>query len=308
MQFHTAKLFLYQVAYFERNLQHSPELNLEILCEGLEGAKSFLDVYLWLPPKAEMALTNSEWIQLSFGVTLAAKFAIISKEPHVEAQTRELRHRLNIDHVFRHLALRIGSLVGRADDGNKQKDIFFYYEQRVRKIENWYERMSQATGADKSTTQALGTRITTHNQPYSSSSRASKPAAISSPDLPFHVPISAPFIDQRPQGYSPPQPQPAQNFIPSQPVPLPDPPSTQTSYQNPVAAVGMTPISSYQSFSNSVPSIAFPDLVHANGWNNMFAIPMEHEGLVLDVSQGYGLGMASPPSEDSASSWSSPGV
>ncbi|KAJ4293388.1 hypothetical protein N0V90_008671 [Kalmusia sp. IMI 367209] len=145
MQFHTAKLFLFQAAFFERNLQQSPTMHLNILAEGLEGAKAFLDLYLWLPPKSEMALTNSEWIQLSFGVTQAAKFAIISKAPAVEVQTRDLRHRLNIDHVFRHLTLRIGALVGRAGEGDKKKDIFYHYEQRTRKIKNWYEKMTKAT-------------------------------------------------------------------------------------------------------------------------------------------------------------------
>ena len=146
MQFHTAKLFLYQVAFFERSLQHNPSLHLRTLCEGLEAAKTFLDLYLWLPPKSEMNLTNSEWIQVNFGMTLAAKFAIVSKDPSVESQTRELRHRLNVDHFFRHLSLRIGALVGRSDDGSPQWDTFAYYEHRVRKVQNWYERMCRATG------------------------------------------------------------------------------------------------------------------------------------------------------------------
>ncbi|KZM26747.1 uncharacterized protein EKO05_0010122 [Ascochyta rabiei] len=285
MQFHTAKLFLYQVAFFERNLQQSPYLHLNILCEGLEGAKSFLDLYLWLPPKSEMALTNIEWIQLSFGVTLAAKFSIVSRNPHVEERARELRHRLNIDHVFRHLALRIGALVGRAAEGDKSKDIFYYYEQRTRKIQTWYEKMIRATGTTSPPQITTHQTLPPHAQPQ---------IQLPSPATPSGVPVSTTFSHQQPQGYT-------------APINYPDYLSQNTGHQSmpppmqppPMEAVGMAPVSSYQQYSPT-PALAFPDLMMAQGWDSMFAIPMEKDAL-LDVSQGYGLGMASPPSE--GSSW-----
>ncbi|KAF9691281.1 hypothetical protein EKO04_010788 [Ascochyta lentis] len=285
MQFHTAKLFLYQVAFFERNLQQSPYLHLNILCEGLEGAKSFLDLYLWLPPKSEMALTNIEWIQLSFGVTLAAKFAIVSRDPHVEVQTRELRHRLNIDHVFRHLVLRIGALVGRAGEGDKSKDIFYYYEQRTRKIQTWYEKMIRATSAK--------------SPPQTTTQQSLPPHAQAQPPLPSSatssgVPVSTTFSHQQPQGYTAPINYP--DYLPQNTGHQVMPPPMQPA---PLEAVGMAPISPYQQYSPT-PAIAFPDLMMAQGWDSMFAIPMEKDAL-LDVNQGYGLGMASPPSD--GSSW-----
>jgi hypothetical protein len=300
MQFHTAKLFLYQVAFFERNLQQSPALHRNIICEGLEGAKSFLDLYLWLPPKSEMFLTNTEWIQLNFGVTLAAKFAIISKEPGVEPHTRDLRHRLNIDNVFRHLALRIGALVGRGGEGNKQKDIFFHYESRVRKIQKWYERMIQATRASSPESQASTLqpqaggvhRRQSPSQPHDP--HRNPPSA-----TPSQVPVSATYSHQQPQYIAAasyqhdmmpmPQYQQMQQYM-----------EPQTNQQPSVSAVGMAPMSTYSSYS-PVPSVAYPDLMSAPGWDNMFTIPMETEA-IFDISQGYGLGMASPPSE---ASWDS---
>lgn len=306
MQFHTAKLFLYQVAFFERNLQQHPSLHLNILCEGLEGAKAFLDLYLWLPPKSEMSLTNSEWIQLSFGVTLAAKFAIISKEPGIEPQTRELRHRLNIDNVFRHLALRIGALVGRANDGEKQKDIFFYYEQRVRKIQRWYERMLRATGADRESSEAY---TKSQSQPSSSNHQQNPPMPRESSSATFtaatvNVPLSTSLSHQQPQPYTP--------SLSHTIGHLPDtsyqaqlarqqsyaaaPPHTDSTYEAPMATVGMLAMNTFQSYSPA-PSIAYPDLINAQGWDNMFTIPMEQDAMIFDVSLGYGLGMASPPSD-----------
>lgn len=280
MQFHTAKLFLYQVAFFERNLQQSPALHLNILCEGLESAKSFLDLYLWLPPKSEMSLTNSEWIQLSFGVTQAAKFAIVSKEPNVEPQTRELRHRLNIDHVFRHLSLRIGALVGRASEGNKQKDIFYYYEQRVRKIQNWFEKMTRAIGRESPESQQRIPRApAVSNQGLPSSN--TPPTSASAPAVP-QVPVSATFKHQQPQP------------LPYPNVPLPIPGDM---LQPQATTMGMAPINSYSSYS-PIPTIAYDDLMSAPGWDTLFTVPMEDTAWLVDVSQGYnGMNMASPPSD-----------
>ncbi|KAF2685277.1 hypothetical protein K458DRAFT_417339 [Lentithecium fluviatile CBS 122367] len=304
MQFHTAKLFLYQVAFFERNLQQSPALHLNILCEGLESAKSFLDLYLWLPPKSEMALTNSEWVQLSFGVTQAAKFAIVSRSPNVEPQTRELRQRLNIDHVFRHLSLRIGALVGRAGEPNKHKDIFFYYETRVRKIQNWYEKMCRATRSDSPESQQ-------QQQPQFRASASATPPMHTSSPYSSHTPPGAPPQHLQQQSQQPQQqyqqiPVPA-TYQHQQPLTWTTPPASMQSgmYQDNAATLGMAPMSTYGPYS-PVPSIAFPDLMSAPGWDTLFTVPMEDISWMPDLNQGYnGMANVSPPGTDG--SWRDPG-
>lgn len=283
MQFHTAKLFLYQVAFFERSLQHNPALNLTTLCEGLESAKAFLDLYLWLPPKSEMNLTNSEWIQLNFGVTLAAKFAIVSKDPNIEPQTRELRHRLNIDNVFRHLSLRIGALVGRSDDGSRQKDIFAYYEHRVRKIQNWYERMCRATGSDSPSSQP------THTLPLPGPSTQDQSGQLLTQPVTLRAPPPQ-YASVPATGYSPVSPQ---------------PPMTYSNGPSPVSSVGMTPTQShYTTGYTPAPMLAFPDLMNAPGWDMPFTIPMEDNSWMYDPAVGYpSVNMNSPPSDGT---WGSP--
>ena len=295
MQFHTAKLFLFQVAFFERNLQQSPATHLQILCEGLEGAKEFLDLFLWLPPKSEMTLTNSEWVQLSFGVTQAAKFAIVSKLSAVEAQTREQRQRLNIDHVFLHLSLRIGALVGRASEQNKEKDIFYQYEQRTRKIKNWYEKMARAIEVQNSNPQFAG-----------GPQAASKPQYQHSPHAQsWGTPSS--YISSTPPIHASPLPNDLQH--PSQ-VPLSALSGQQSLHTPPLngdapysmmhstpTSVGMLPLNSYAAFGN-VPATSFPDMMSAPGWDTLFTFPMEDMSWLVDVSQGYaGMNQGSSPSD-----------
>lgn len=274
-------------------------MHLNILTEGLEGAKSFLDLYLWLPPKSEMALTNVEWVQLSFGVTQAAKFAIVSKSPSVEAQTRDVRHRLNIDHVFRHLALRIGALVGRSAGGDKRKDIFYHYEQRTRKIQNWYEKMTRAVDVPSPEAQHTGGQPRTPYQissPHAQTQSYSTPSSYTSstqasvknttPQQPSPVPLSATFSHQQPLQPLPPQDQ--SNLS----IPLSGP-----AFETSPASAGMLPMNTYSTYNN-VPSIAFPDLMNAPGWDTLYAVPMEDMSWLVDISQGYGgINQTSSPSE-----------
>lgn len=266
MQFHTAKLFLYQVAFFERSLQHNPALHLQTLCEGLESAQAFLDLYLWLPPKSEMNLTNSEWIQLNFGVTLAAKFAIVSKDPKVEPQTRDLRKRLNIEKVFRHLSLRIGALVGRTDNGQRQKDVFAYYDHRVRKIQTWYERMCRATGSGSPETQPI------HTVP----------------------PPLAPAVHTAPLGPS----NTTQYGATAHPAYVPQPAMTypnSTLSTDPSSSMGTASLSSapYTIAYGNMPMLAFPDLMNAPGWDMLFDVPMENSDWFYDPTAAFPISKVS---------------
>jgi hypothetical protein len=284
MQYHTAKLFLYQVAYFERSLQQNSVLHLNTLCEGLEAAKAFFDLYLWLPARSEQNLTNSEWIQLSFGTTLAAKLAVVSKDPSVEPQTRELRHQMNIDNAFRHLVLRIGALIGRAEDGTRRKDIFAHYENRVRKIQNWYERMCRATGSDSPPNR----NTNVHQMPTQGSQ---------DPNQLLSQPHTIP---------------------PNQPQNMPPPAYSQPSamaYSNgpisttPLAGVGMTSMSpaQYTTGYSAIPTIAFGDLMTAPGWDMPFTIPMDDSAWMFDPTAGYpGVNMANQASPPSDGTWGSP--
>jgi hypothetical protein len=279
MQFHTAKLFLYQVAYFERSLQQSPSLHLSMLCEGLESAKAFMDLYLWLPPQSEQNLTNSEWMQLSFGLTLAAKFAVVSKDPSVEPQTRERRRQLNIDNVFRHLILRIGALVGRDADGTRRKDIFAHYENRVRRIQTWYERMCRATGSDSPTVQ--------------SNLQQQLP-----PPIPSQNQTQAQMIPQQQATY------PFHPAYTQQPTMTYAATNSSTTSTTDLASVGMTTLSPSQYVASTgyapVPSIAFPDLMTAPGWDNLFDIPMmDSEWVWANPTQPLPqTGLATSPTSD----------
>ncbi|RYP83023.1 hypothetical protein DL769_001492 [Monosporascus sp. CRB-8-3] len=142
MQYHTAEMYLCQTAFFYKAVQLDTVLHAELLCSGLAAAKSLMDFYLSLPVYADMAFNNSEWIQISFAITVASRLAIASTHRAVDQQTRAVRQSLDLSNIIRHLSLRIGALVTQQVDAQGGRDIFYHYDQRVRRMQAWYERCS----------------------------------------------------------------------------------------------------------------------------------------------------------------------
>ncbi|RYP31398.1 hypothetical protein DL767_005798 [Monosporascus sp. MG133] len=142
MQYRTAEMYLCQTAFFYKAVQLDTVLHTELLCSGLAAAKSLMDFYLSLPVYADMAFNNSEWIQISFAITVASRLAIASTHRAVDHQTRALRQSLDLSNIIRHLSLRIGALVTQQVDAQGDRDIFYHYDQRVRRMQAWYERCS----------------------------------------------------------------------------------------------------------------------------------------------------------------------
>ncbi|RYP89311.1 hypothetical protein DL770_004463 [Monosporascus sp. CRB-9-2] len=142
MQYRTAEMYLCQTAFFYKAVQLDTVLHAELLCSGLAAAKSLMDFYLSLPVYADMAFNNSEWIQISFAITVASRLAIASTHRAVDHQTRALRQSLDLSNIIRHLSLRIGALVTQQVDAQGGRDIFYHYDQRVRRMQAWYERCS----------------------------------------------------------------------------------------------------------------------------------------------------------------------
>ncbi|RYO91734.1 hypothetical protein DL763_004884 [Monosporascus cannonballus] len=142
MQYHTAEMYLCQTALFYKAVQLDTVLHAELLCSGLAAAKSLMDFYLSLPVYADMAFNNSEWIQISFAITVASRLSIASTHRAVDHQIRALRQSLDLSNIIRHLSLRIGALVTQQVDAQGGRDIFYHYDQRVRRMQAWYERCS----------------------------------------------------------------------------------------------------------------------------------------------------------------------
>lgn len=145
MQFHTVELYLCQICLFDRKCDSSmtPSISwspwhLEILCSGLVAAKSLFDFYLSLPLRTEMAFNNSEWVQISFGLTVASKLAVTATKASFYHQTMSLRRSLNMSDILKQSIFRTTALATTCVDADGDRDVFYHYEQRVRLVQRWF--------------------------------------------------------------------------------------------------------------------------------------------------------------------------
>ena len=147
MQFHVVELYLYQICLLNRYggpdatrpVSWSP-WRVEILCAGLISAKSLLGLYLSFPLRAELAFNNSELIQLGFALTVGSKLAIAATEKTLCRETMSLRRSLDMSSILKQCVLRMGALTTSHVDAQGDRDVFYSYEQHVKRIQGWFEK------------------------------------------------------------------------------------------------------------------------------------------------------------------------
>ncbi|XHF99593.1 hypothetical protein AWENTII_003091 [Aspergillus wentii] len=143
MQYHTTELYLTQISLFDRRRDSQPtpwsQFQLDSLCNGLLAARSLLSFYASAPLRAETGFNNAQWVQLGFGMTLASKLAVAALEPSIYHQTAEYREALDMSSVLRQVILRLQGLITPHFDARGDRDAFYHYEKRMKKVQWWYE-------------------------------------------------------------------------------------------------------------------------------------------------------------------------
>ncbi|KAI9796461.1 MAG: hypothetical protein M1835_003987 [Candelina submexicana] len=145
-QYYTVELYLFQLSLHDPNKNIDPTRpfpwspwRLEILCAGLMSARSMLGSFLSLPIDAGKAFNNSQWVQLGFALTVASKLSIAATEKIVARETMSYRQSLGISRLLKECILHTGSLATDFVDEHGDRDVFYHYEQRGKRIQAWYE-------------------------------------------------------------------------------------------------------------------------------------------------------------------------
>lgn len=157
MQFHTTELYLCQVTLFDYK-PNTPSRKLgvsfqiEVLCIGLKAAKRFLDFYVSLPLRAEVGFNNTGWVQIGFVLTIACKLVITACEPSVYSHTADLCRSLDLSILLNKCILRIQYLITSHMDASGDRDVFYHYEKRIKRVQWWYETRKLSNSNDSNTT------------------------------------------------------------------------------------------------------------------------------------------------------------
>ncbi|KAL2700369.1 hypothetical protein AAEP93_008892 [Penicillium crustosum] len=156
MQFHTVEMYLCQVTLFDHKPgaqppRHELSFQIEALRMGLSAAKTLLHFYMCLPLGDDAKFNNVGWVQLGFAVTLACKLVVAASEPSIHPHTVDLCCALDISNTIKRCIIRIQALITSDMDESGDRDVFYHYEKRLKRVQWWFEsRMISGTSTDQS--------------------------------------------------------------------------------------------------------------------------------------------------------------
>lgn len=136
-----------QLANSGHALPFNPHV-VQWLTESMISVKSLLSFFAIVPSDNIPAISNTEWITLYCGMSLAARMDIVSRHPSIVQATRSVRNSLQLQHVLRQAVLRLETATGKDVDDSGDRDAFFHLLQRAKQVEDWY--LAQKTEFDES--------------------------------------------------------------------------------------------------------------------------------------------------------------
>lgn len=149
MQYHAVELNLYQIALLDRSAESevprfmsSSAWRLDILCAGLISAKSLLSYFISLPARTQLAMSNSEWIQIGVAMVVASKLSVAARGTTASRETLALRDSLDMLRFVKEAVAVVSQLVTQVVDADGRRDIFYDYWKRGKLIQSWYEKHS----------------------------------------------------------------------------------------------------------------------------------------------------------------------
>lgn len=131
------------------SLAENQPLLLDWLSTSMSAARSLMSMILVLPPGEEHAVSNTEWIVLYCGLSLAARLDLIAAHGSTSGVTQHLRRFLEMPHTLRQIVLRLESAACSEVDATGDRDGFFHLARRAHRLEEWYlERCNQTQSID----------------------------------------------------------------------------------------------------------------------------------------------------------------
>lgn len=137
LHFHATGLCLYQLALNSSNQQPKPSdsgtvtWRDELSSAAIDSAESILNLLVSLPPYMEVGFTNSQWVQLAFGMLVAYRHTV---SVFKQAQTTSFLQTLS------QIRKRVGDLSTPLVDTNGKRDVFFDFTNKINRV---YERLER---------------------------------------------------------------------------------------------------------------------------------------------------------------------
>ena len=106
-----------------------------LFSDSVLAAKSLLDILITMAPGHEKALTNLEWISLSYAVSFSARLDVLMADPRIAHLTSQARRRLGFQYTIRQAILRLRSIITPGTDRSGDCDTFSHFLRRAETVE-----------------------------------------------------------------------------------------------------------------------------------------------------------------------------
>lgn len=151
MQFHSAELSIYQLSLSGLKSPVSPHatpnylLRDELLSKALMAAESLINVYLALPPGAEAALNNTQWMQLGFAMLIASRLLVAVTPSQTGIRASDMAQRRVLwSNMLVQCRARIDTLSTEQVDSNGNRSVFHNFRQRLVRVQKWISEASES--------------------------------------------------------------------------------------------------------------------------------------------------------------------
>lgn len=146
---HTIQLCLNQLSLPDspfglHNPQNSSsQLLIQGLSESIVSAKSLVSILLHTPAGQEVYFPNIVWVMLHCAFSLAVRLDLQAADPGISVMTEHLRQFSDLGHTIRQVVMRLGSVASPDLDDTGDRDSFYHFWIRARRVEDWYLRHQQ---------------------------------------------------------------------------------------------------------------------------------------------------------------------
>lgn len=116
-----------------------------------------LNMVLILPQGEEFAMSNTGWIIMYCGLSLAARLDLIATRTNIQESAQHLRRFLDMPHVLRQIILRLEVTANPDISPDRDCRPLEDLARRVRRLEEWHSAQVKHLGTDQTTPANLQT-------------------------------------------------------------------------------------------------------------------------------------------------------
>ncbi|KAK0639470.1 hypothetical protein B0T16DRAFT_244756 [Cercophora newfieldiana] len=127
----------------------------EVFSESALASRSLLDIIITRTPGHEKALTNIEWISMSYALSFSARLDLLTTNHRMAHLTQQARRCLDFRHTLRQVILKLKGMVLPGVDHRGDHDTFTHFLKRAEIVQMWYSSQVESLPSSRGATPSI---------------------------------------------------------------------------------------------------------------------------------------------------------